>query len=275
MSEIAAGAPRRQRRISQVPAIPADPQDAVTRRRTTNTAAARRSRARKAQEREELKATVAQLEEQLRHMRKRAEDSEELVRNMIVREKQNALPSGYRSTVSTIYSLTGTAPDIPQPPQPSPEDAFSFSAGFRTFPNHLYNMPDVPSSDRLAPPAKARKRETSEVAKKAIRYTGQAARRQIKTAIKGTKGPNPYLREMAKLAHQSTSSPSSTSRSDAVPYDWQRARKEAGDLPLGNSNEGELPEEEDGEDEEDEADEADEADEDDDEDEDEDDDNDE
>lgn len=273
MSELAAGAPRRQRKIPQVPAIPADPQDAVTRRRTTNTAAARRSRARKALEREELKATVAQLEEQLRHMRKRAEDSEALVRNMIVREKQNALPSGYRSTVSTIYSLTGTAPDVLQPPQPSPEDAFSFAAGFRTFPNHPYNMPDVPSSDRLAPPAKARKRETSEVARKAIIYTGQAARRQIKTAIKGTKGPNPYLREMAKLAHQSTSSPSSTARSDAAPYDWQRARKEAGDLPLGNSNEGELPEEE--EDGEDEADEADEADEDEDEDEDEDDDNDE
>lgn len=198
-------------------------------------------------------------------MRKRAEESEELVRNMIVREKQNALPSGYRSTVSTVYSLTGTAPDVPQPPQPSPEDAFSFAAGFRTFPNHLYNMPDVPSSDRLAPPAKARKRETSEVARKVI--SGQAARRQIKTAIKGTKGPNPYLREMAKLANQSTSSPSSTSRSDAVPYDWQRARKEVGDLPLGNSNEGELPEEEDGED----KDEADEADEDDDDDEDEDD----
>lgn len=203
-------------------------------------------------------------------MRKRAEESEELVRNMIVREKQNALPSGYRSTVSTVYSLTGTAPDIPQPPQPSPEDAFSFAAGFRTFPNHLYNMPNVPSSDRHAPPAKARKRETSEVAKKVIRYTGQAARRQIKTAIKGTKGPNPYLREMAKLAHQSTSSPSSTARSDAMPYDWQRARRDAGDLPLGNSTEGELPEEEDGEDK-DEADEADEADEDDDDDEDEDD----
>lgn len=267
MSEIAAGAPRRQRRIPQVPAIPADPQDAVTRRRTTNTAAARRSRARKAQEREDLKATVAQLKEQLRHMKKRAEDSEELVRNMIVREKQNALPSGYRSTVSTVYSLTGTAPDIPQPPQPSPEDAFSFAAGFRTFPNHLYNMPNVPSSDHHAPPAKARKRGTSEVARKAIKYTGQAARRQIKTAIKGTKGPNPYLREMAKLAHQSTSSPSSTARSDAMPYDWQRARRDAGDLPLGNSTEGELPEEEDGED----KDEADEADEDDDDDEDEDD----
>lgn len=267
MSEIAAGAPRRRSRIPQVPAIPADPQDAVTRRRTTNTASARRSRARKLQEREDLKATVAQLEEQLRHMRKRAEESEELVRNMIVREKQNALPSGYRSTVSTVYSLTGTAPDIPQPPQPSPEDAFSFAAGFRTFPNHLYNMPNVPSSDRHAPPAKARKRETSEVAKKVIRYTGQAARRQIKTAIKCTKGPNPYLREMAKLAHQSTSSPSSTARSDAMPYDWQRARRDAGDLPLGNSTEGELPEEEDGED----KDEADEADEDDDDDEDEDD----
>lgn len=200
-------------------------------------------------------------------MKKRAEDSEELVRNMIVREKQNALPSGYRSTVSAVYSLTGTAPDVPQPPRPSPEDAFSFAAGFRTFPNHLYNMPDVPSSDRLAPPAKARKRETSEVARKAIKYTGQAARRQIKTAIKGTKGPNPYLREMAKLAHQSTSSPSSTARSDAMPYDWQRARRDAGDLPLRNSNEGELPEEEDGEDE----DEADEADDDDDDDEDEDD----
>lgn len=187
-------------------------------------------------------------------MKKRAEDSEELVRNMIVREKQNALPSGYRSTVSRVYSLTGTAPDILQPPQPSPEDAFSFAAGFRTFPNHLYNMPNVPSSNRHAPPAKARKPETSEVAREAIRYTGQAARRQIKTAIKGTKGPNPYLREMAKLADQSTSSPSSTARSDAVPYDWQRARRDAGDLPLGNSNEGELPEEEDGEDEKDEQD---------------------
>lgn len=252
MSEIAAGAPRRRSRIPQVPAIPADSQDAVTRRRTTNTASARRSRARKLQEREDLKATVAQLEEQLRHMRKRAEESEELVRNMIVREKQNALPSGYRSTVSTVYSLTGTAPDIPQPPQPSPEDAFSFAAGFRTFPNHLYNMPNVPSSDRHAPPAKARKRETSEVARKVI--SGQAAKRQIKTAIKGTKGPNPYLREMAKLGDQSTSSPASTARSDAVPYDWQRARRDAGDLPLGNSTEGELPEEEDGEDEEDEAD---------------------
>lgn len=72
MSDVAGVAARK--RDKPLPPILVDEHDTVALKRARNTAAARKSRAKKVQERDELETTIAQLEEQVRFWKKKAMD---------------------------------------------------------------------------------------------------------------------------------------------------------------------------------------------------------
>ncbi|EMF17858.1 uncharacterized protein SEPMUDRAFT_161038 [Sphaerulina musiva SO2202] len=72
MSAVAGVAARK--RDKPLPPIVVDGHDTVALKRARNTAAARKSRAKKVQERDELESTIAQLEEQVRFWKKKAMD---------------------------------------------------------------------------------------------------------------------------------------------------------------------------------------------------------
>jgi hypothetical protein len=72
MSDVAGVAARK--RDKPLPPIMVDEHDTVALKRARNTAAARKSRAKKVQERDELETTIAQLEEQVRFWKKKAMD---------------------------------------------------------------------------------------------------------------------------------------------------------------------------------------------------------